>query len=77
DDPDGGLSKHAVRDIVIPLNVTLDATGMIPVVDRERLPEHVYRMLADTAGIGNTAITGDKPEAMPQITEVADTETFP
>ena len=77
DDPDGGLSKHAVRDIVIPLNVTLDATGMIPVVDRERLPEHVYRMLADTAGIGNTAITGDKLEAMPQITEVADTETFP
>lgn len=67
DDPDGGATKHAVRDIVIPLNVAADATGMIPVVDRERLPEHVYRMLAATAGIGNTAITGDELTAMPQI----------
>ncbi|WP_024541037.1 type I polyketide synthase [Bifidobacterium choerinum] len=71
DEPDGGLDKHAVRDIVIPLNVQLDATGMIPVVDRERLPEHVYRMLAATAGIGNTAITGDELTTMPSI-EAAD-----
>ena len=77
DDPDGGISKHAVRSIVIPLNVPTDATGMIPVVDRERLPEHVYRMLADTAGIGNTAITSDKLDTMPTVEPDADTEAFP
>ncbi|PJM74581.1 type I polyketide synthase [Bifidobacterium simiarum] len=66
-DPDGGASKHAVRDIVIPLNVNGTESGLFPVVDRDRLPEHVYRMLADTAGIGNTAITGDKLTAMPEI----------
>lgn len=76
-DPDGGLSKHAVRDIVIPLNVALDATGTIPVVDRERLPEHVYRMLAATAGIGNTAITGDALTAMPDVRPADDTQEFP
>ena len=46
-DPDGGASKHAVRDIVIPLNVDGNESGLFPVVDRDRLPEHVYRMLAD------------------------------
>ncbi|WP_423734829.1 fatty acid synthase subunit beta domain-containing protein [Bifidobacterium primatium] len=76
-DPDGGKSKHAVRDIVIPLNVNGNETGLFPVVDRERLPEHVYRMLADTAGIGNTAITGDKLTAMPEIEKVTDTATYP
>ena len=73
-DPDGGKSKHAVRDIVIPLNVDGTESGLFPVVDRERLSEHVYRMLADTAGIGNTAITGDKLTAMPVIDEVRDAE---
>ena len=76
-DPDGGASKHAVRDIVIPLNVDGNESGLFPVVDRDRLPEHVYRMLADTAGIGNTAITGDKLTAMPQIEEVSDKTAFP
>ena len=76
-DPDGGASKHAVRDIVIPLNVDGNESGLFPVVDRDRLPEHVYRMLADTAGIGNTAITGDKLTAMPQIEEVPDKTAFP
>ena len=66
-DPDGGASKHAVRDIVIPLNVDGNESGLFPVVDRDRLPEHVYRMLADTAGIDNTAITGDKLTEMPQL----------
>ena len=67
DDPDGGASKHAVRNIVIPLNVDAGKAGLFPVVDRDRLPEHVYRMLAATAGIGNTAITGDKLTEMPAI----------
>lgn len=76
-DPDGGLSKHAVRSIIIPLNVAQNATGTIPVVDCERLPEHVYRMLADTAGIGNTAITGDELTAMPVVEPAEDTQEFP
>ena len=37
-DPDGGKSKHAVRDIVIPLNVDGNESGLFPVVDRDRLP---------------------------------------
>ena len=77
DDPDGGTSKHAVRDIVIPLNVDGSESGLFPVVDRDRLPEHVYRMLADTAGIGNTAITGDKLTAMPNLEESDDTAAHP
>ena len=76
-DPDGGKSKHAVRDIVIPLNVNGNESGLFPVVDRDRLPEHVYRMLADTAGIGNVAITGDKLTAMPKIEQVADKTACP
>lgn len=59
--------KHAVRDIVIPLTVDASRSGSIPVVDRERLPKHVYEMLAATAGIGNTAITGDVLDAMPKV----------
>ena len=75
DDPDGGLSKHAVRDIVIPLTVNGTEAGRFPVVNRERLTDHVYAMLAATAGIGNTAITGDKLEAMPAVEGgVADAE---
>lgn len=66
-DPDGGVTKHAVRDIVIPLIVDGTETGRVPVVDRERLIPDVYAMLAATAGIGNTAITGDKLVAMPEI----------
>ena len=66
-DPDGGLTKHAVRDIVIPLLVRGTEPGLAPVVDRETLPEHVYAMLAATAGVGNTAITGDRIEAMPEV----------
>lgn len=66
-DPDGGTSKHAVRDIVIPLTVPADATGGMPIVNRERLIPDVYAMLAATAGIGNTAITGDVLAAMPEI----------
>ena len=66
-DPDGGTSKHAVRDIVIPLIVEGTEPGRVPVVDRERLIPDVYAMLAATAGIGNTAITGDKLTEMPQL----------
>jgi fatty acid synthase len=72
DDPDGGTSKHAVRDIVIPLIVRGTEPGRVPVVDRERLIPDVYAMLAATAGIGNTAITGDQLAAMPTIVAADD-----
>ena len=71
-DPDGGTSKHAVRDIVIPLIVEGTEPGRVPVVDRERLIPDVYAMLAATAGIGNTAITGDKLTAMPTLSVPSD-----
>ncbi|PLS25288.1 type I polyketide synthase [Bifidobacterium imperatoris] len=74
-DPDGGTSKHAVRDIVIPLIVDGTEPGRVPVVDRERLIPDVYAMLAATAGLGNTAITGDKLTAMPEIVP-ADNRVF-
>ncbi|MCI1644298.1 MAG: DUF1729 domain-containing protein [Bifidobacterium crudilactis] len=76
-DPDHGVSKHAVRDIVIPLVVDGTQAGLFPVVDRNRLPQHVYAMLAATAGIGNTTITGDVLSEMPQIEAVEDTGTYP
>ncbi len=66
-DPDGGLTKHAVRDIVVPLNINPDQPSRMPIVDGDRLSEHVYAMLAATAGMGNTAITGDKLVDMPEI----------
>ena len=71
-DPDGGTSKHAVRDIVIPLIVEGTEPGRVPVVDRERLIPDVYAMLAATAGIGNTAITGDKLTEMPTLSVPSD-----
>lgn len=76
-DPDGGASKHAVHDIVIPLIVNGTQAGRFPVIDRQRLPQHVYAMLADTAGIGNTAITGDELKHMPSVEIVDDTTTYP
>jgi hypothetical protein len=41
------------------------------------LPQHVYAMLADTAGIGNTAITGDKLTAMPTVEILDDKASYP
>ena len=76
-DPDGGVSKHAVRDIVIPLTLRGTETGLLPVVNRERLVGNVYAMLAATAGIGNTAITGDKLTDMPKITSSDDKAAYP
>lgn len=75
-DVDGGASKHAVRNIIVPL--ILDGTvGSVPIVDRERLIDDVYAMLAATAGIGNTAITGDKLTQMPLVEKDDDLEQFP
>ncbi|UQA79135.1 DUF1729 domain-containing protein [Gardnerella vaginalis] len=64
---DNSNKNHAVRSIVIPLIVDANRAGGVPVVDRDRLPKHVYNMLAATAGIGNTAITGDVLSEMPKV----------
>ncbi|MFU0464792.1 fatty acid synthase subunit beta domain-containing protein [Gardnerella vaginalis] len=69
--------NHAVRNIVIPLIVDAKRAGSIPVVDRERLPEHVYKMLAATAGIGNIAITGDALSEMPKVDESSKSQESP
>lgn len=76
-DPDGGKSKHAVRDIVIPLTLDPSQPERFPVVDRQRLPQHVYAMLEATAGIGNTAITGDVLAHTPQVEPSDDTAQYP
>lgn len=57
---------HAVRRLPVPL-ILSDAvsTGALPVVDEDLLPETMYGLLAGTAGVGNTAVTGDEITAMP------------
>ncbi|WP_018143474.1 type I polyketide synthase [Alloscardovia criceti] len=67
-------NEHAVRHIVIPLNINPAQPERMPMVDAERLSEHVYAMLAATAGMGNTAITGDKLHDMPHITAPSEEE---
>jgi fatty acid synthase len=62
---------HAVRELVIPLDVTEDAfDGAMPVVNEERLPASMYGMLAATAGVGSTMHSGDFVEALPQMQRV-------
>lgn len=61
-----GTEKHAVRQLIFPLLLpTTTASGGVPVIDEESLPEHMYDMLAATAGVGSTSITGDAITAMP------------
>ena len=74
----GDAQVHAVRSLPVPL--ILDATsitGGLPVVDEERLPDTMYGLLAGTAGVGNTAVTGDEITAMPTKVEGATSETAP
>lgn len=69
DFPSSSVQKapHAVRHIVIPLMVDHAHPFRMPIVDKDRLSAHIYTMLEQTAGIGNTAITGDQLTAMPVI----------
>jgi fatty acid synthase len=63
---EGADRVHAVRRLPIPLLLSDSATtGALPVVDEERLPETMYGLLAGTAGVGNTAVTGDVIDRMP------------
>ena len=63
----GEQEPYAVRHIVIPLIVDHGHPFRMPVVDRDRLKGHIYTLLTGTAGIGNTAVTGDVLDRMPEI----------
>lgn len=62
----GGEDLHAVRTLTVPLALTASTDdGGYPVVDRDALPEHMYALLAATAGVGGETITGDPIGALP------------
>ena len=80
DQQEGGysaLAPHAVRHIVIPLSLDRDHPFLIPVVDASRLKKHIYDLLAGTAGMGNTAITGDRLVDMPQVDPFSVDQAYP
>jgi fatty acid synthase len=62
---------HAVRELVIPLDITEDCfTGGTPVVNEQRLPNSMFAMLAATAGVGSKMHSGDLVEGLPQMVTV-------
>lgn len=68
DDIPGGDANHAVRSLTIPLDLTAEsASGAMPVVDRDTLPENMFALLAATAGVGGTTITGNPIEGLPTM----------
>ncbi|MCJ7858881.1 type I polyketide synthase [Corynebacterium kalidii] len=74
----GDSQVHAVRSLPVPLILdTTSITGGLPVVDEERLPDTMYGLLAGTAGVGNTAVTGDEITAMPVKNEGSTSEETP
>ncbi|WP_211080637.1 type I polyketide synthase [Arcanobacterium buesumense] len=59
---------YAVREVSIPLDLPPSvATGAVPTVSRERLPQAVYGLLAAVAGIGSTSVGGDELRALPRV----------
>ncbi|WRS30128.1 fatty acid synthase subunit beta domain-containing protein [Actinomycetaceae bacterium MB13-C1-2] len=71
----GGDELHAVRTLNVPLAVGGQTDdGGYPVVDRDALPEHMYALLASTAGIGGETITGDVIGALPTMVPSEDSE---
>lgn len=69
DAPDSvAQASFAVRELTFPLLLTdALADGGVPVIDQERLPDAMFAQLAGTAGVGNTAVTGDKITGLPTI----------
>ncbi|WP_350257662.1 fatty acid synthase subunit beta domain-containing protein [Scrofimicrobium sp. R131] len=66
DQTPGGEANHAVRQLTIPLDLSAEsASGAVPVVDRDTLPPNMYALLAATAGVGGSTITGDPITALP------------
>ncbi|QNH96260.1 type I polyketide synthase [Corynebacterium anserum] len=63
-------SVHAVRELVVPLVLPPSIVdGGLPIVDEDRLPESMFALLAGTAGVGNTSVTGEDITAMPTMEE--------
>ncbi len=68
DDVAGGDELHAVRSLTVPLNLSSGVDdGGYPVVDRAALPQHMFALLAATAGVGGQTITGDPIDALPTM----------
>ncbi len=61
----GGDAMHAVRDIVYPLHIDASRPYLMPSISRDRLEPAMRALLESTAGVGNTAITGDAIDSMP------------
>ncbi|MFT4245478.1 MAG: DUF1729 domain-containing protein [Micrococcaceae bacterium] len=73
-DPNG-TENHAVRSLTIPLRLGEEATlGAMPVVDHDTLPKNMYALLAATAGVGGTTITGDPITELPVMKLAKDSE---
>ncbi len=71
----GGDQQHAVRQLTVPLAVGGSTDdGGYPVVDRDALPEHMYALLASTAGVGAETITGDPIPGLPTMVPSRDSE---
>ncbi|WP_099332669.1 type I polyketide synthase [Actinomyces minihominis] len=64
----GGDNLHAVRTLTVPLALgSATENGGYPVVDRDALPQHMYALLAATAGVGGETITGDPITTLPTM----------
>ncbi|MDN6565915.1 MAG: DUF1729 domain-containing protein, partial [Actinomyces sp.] len=75
DQDPAGAANHAVRQLVFPLTLPSSAsTGAVPVIDESRLPEHMYALLAGTAGVGSTSVCGDAITALPTMVDSQDSE---
>uniref|UniRef100_UPI0028AFA55E fatty acid synthase subunit beta domain-containing protein n=1 Tax=Corynebacterium variabile TaxID=1727 RepID=UPI0028AFA55E len=69
---------HAVRRLPVPLILSdAVASGALPVVDEEKLPETMYGLLAGTAGVGNTSVTDDVIDRMPAKIDGSETAETP
>ncbi|WP_301527453.1 fatty acid synthase subunit beta domain-containing protein, partial [Corynebacterium variabile] len=69
---------HAVRRLPVPLILSdAVASGALPVVDEEKLPETMYGLLAGTAGVGNTSVTDDVIDRMPAKIDGSETVETP
>ena len=53
-----------MRELVFPL-VLSGEDGAVPVIDEAKLPQHMYAMLAATAGVTSVSVAGDTVDALP------------
>ncbi|MDO5671863.1 MAG: DUF1729 domain-containing protein [Actinomycetaceae bacterium] len=68
DDLPEGDRHHAVRTLIVPLTLSPDvATGALPCVNEDRLPQHMRALLAGTAGVRSVRITGDPVDSLPRM----------